>query len=107
MDLTSLKSEIRHPVDPPNKRSKLRSELLFPVGFLFSSLPDEVLQLIALGDIGCQVVAVCSSRKFPRACWVPAPHKLRLVGGGKSPISGGDMGVFTDICSPVPVLQGT
>ena len=107
MDLTSLKSEIRHLVDPPNKRSKLRSELLFPVRLLFSSLPDEVIQLIALADIGCQVMAVCSSGKFPRACWVPAPHKLRLVGAGKSLISGGDMGVFTDICLPVLSLQGT
>ena len=57
MDLTSLKSEIRHPVDPTNKRSKLRSELPFPVRLLISSLPDEVLQLIALADIGCQVMA--------------------------------------------------
>ena len=107
MDLTSLKSQIRHPVDPPNKRGNLRSESLFPVRLSFSSLPAEVLQLIPLADIGCQVMAVCSSRKFPRACWVPAPHKLQLVGPGKSLISGGDMGVFTDICLPVLGLQGT
>ena len=81
--------------------------LLFPVRLLFSSLPDEVLQLIALANFGCQVMAASSSRTFPRAYWVPAPHKLRVVGAGKSLISGGDMGLFTDIGLPVLVLQGT
>ena len=82
MDLTSLKSEIRHPVDPPNKRSELRSELLFPVRLLFSSLPDEVLQLIALADIGCQVMAVCSSGKFSSSMLGTGTAQVAVGGGG-------------------------
>ena len=102
-----MPSVTRSPIKPPNKYHSGKSELLFHVRISFQ---DQILlpetEVLTLADIGCQVLAVGPSKCFPKASWVDAPRPLRLLGAGKSQITGGDKGVIVNMSLPVTGKRG-
>ena len=107
LDFETMPSVTRSPIKPPNKYHSGKSELLFHVRISFQDqllLPET--EVLTLADIGCQVLAVGPSKFFPKASWVDAPRPLRLLGAGKSQITGGDKGVIVNMSLPVTGKRG-
>ena len=80
-----MPSVTRSPIKPSNKYHSGKSELLFHVRISFQDqLLLRVTEVVTLAHIGCKVLAVGTSKFFPKASWVDAPRPLRLLGAGKS-----------------------
>ena len=91
----------------PCAPEKQKKAIILPCKVLLGLDPEALkIDVRALIDTGCEILAVVGPEVFPKHLWEDAPTPFRLIGAGSKELEGGRQGVRVTLLVPV-AHQGT